>query len=282
MIRCLASILIALILAGPAAASELPIFDAHVHYSRDAWDSFTPAEIARLLEKAGVPRALVSSSPDDGTLMLQRFDPQRFVAELRPYRGTVNSGNWFGDDATPKYLSRRLQAGDYTGIGEFHLFDQKHAESATVRAVVKLALARKLILHVHADERVIDSLFAQSADLRILWAHAGMSTPPDVVAAYLDRYPRLWVELSFREDEILAGPSLAGDWLGAFKRHPDRFVIGSDTYITPRWYEYTSIIADHRRWLAMLPDDVARQIAYGNAVRLFGHGGLSILGVGKN
>ena len=54
-------------------------------------------------------------------------------------------------------------------------------------------------------------------------------------------------------------------------------MIGSDTYTNSRWEAYEAIIADHRRWLARLPAEVARAIAYRNAVRLFGAGGIERL-----
>ncbi|MCZ6862375.1 MAG: hypothetical protein O7I42_19240, partial [Alphaproteobacteria bacterium] len=55
-----------------AADQVLPIFDTHLHYSRPAWQSVAPQNAARKLEAAGVPRALVSSSPDAGSLTLRR------------------------------------------------------------------------------------------------------------------------------------------------------------------------------------------------------------------
>jgi len=48
--------------AMPVRAAELPIFDAHVHYSHDAWELLPPKEAVAVLRKAGVKRALVSSS----------------------------------------------------------------------------------------------------------------------------------------------------------------------------------------------------------------------------
>lgn len=52
-------------LAAPAA--QLPIFDAHIHYSLDTWDALPPKAAIALLREARVMRALVSSSNDDGT-----------------------------------------------------------------------------------------------------------------------------------------------------------------------------------------------------------------------
>ena len=50
------------------AESDLPLFDAHVHYNREAWEVLPPEAVITILDRAGVARALVSSTPDDGTL----------------------------------------------------------------------------------------------------------------------------------------------------------------------------------------------------------------------
>ena len=50
---------------------------------------------------------------------------------------------------------------------------------------------------------------------------------------------------------------------------PDRFLLGSDTWIPERWAAYGDIMAGYRGWLAQLPPAVAKQIAHGNARALF-------------
>ena len=80
--------------AGESGAADalLPIVDTHVHYSRDAWTSYPPAAVLKLFDQAGVRRAFVSSTPDDGTLRLFDQDHRRIVPILRPYRdGTAPS-----------------------------------------------------------------------------------------------------------------------------------------------------------------------------------------------
>ena len=97
-----------------------------------------------------------------------------------------------------------------------------------------------------------------------------MVEPPSVVSDVLDRYPSVVTEVSFRAGQIAPGGQLDPAWREAFRRHPDRFLIGSDTYVTSRWGEYSAIIDEHRGWLAQLPADVAQGIAYRNADRIFG------------
>lgn len=267
--------LMALALGQPpaAAAEELPIFDTHMHYSREAWAAYGPGRVFATLDAAGVARALVSSTPDEGTLMLYRHDKDRVVPILRPYHGDVNSGNWSRDPGVPAYIEERLRRGIYRGIGEFHLFDEGDARSAPVRRVVALAVARDIVLHVHAGAGPVRALFAIDAKVKVLWAHAGFSTPPEVVGELLDRFPGLSAEVAFRAADIAPGSLLDGAWRALFLRHPDRFMIGTDTYVTGRWDTYGGLVEEHRRWLAQLPGDVARAIAYGNAVARFGAGG---------
>ena len=255
------------------AEERLAIFDTHLHYSQDAWATYGPEAIVATLETANVVRALVSSTPDDGTLKLYRHDPARFVPILRPYRAGVGSSIWHLDPETPAYLARRLELGVHRGIGEFHLFDDAAATTPVVRQVAQMAVARGIVLHVHAGAGPVRALFEIEPGLTILWAHAGMSAEPPEIGALIERYPRLIVELAFRAGEIAPGGRLDPAWRELFTRHPERFMIGSDTYVTPRWGFYPAIIDEHRRWLTQLPRVVAEAIAHKNARRLFGAGG---------
>ena len=266
------------LLAGTAASAEpLPIFDTHIHYSSPAWPEYDPPAIRAKLDAAHVLRALVSSTPDDGTLRLHGLHPHRFVPVLRPYRAGVHSGNWFHDAPTADYVAARLRQGSYQGIGEFHLHSPEQARTDVVRKVARMAVERGIVLHVHADAAPVAALFALEPELKILWGHAGMVTPPEDIRRMMDRFANLWAELSFREGEILGSGDLHGAWRPLLIAHSGRFMIGSDTYTNSRWEAYEAIIADHRRWLARLPAEVARAIAYRNAVRLFGAGGIERL-----
>ena len=69
-----------------ALAKELPIFDAHIHYSHDAVENLPPEDVAKILRRAGVGKALVSSSDDRGTQLLKRAAPDIIVPALRPDR----------------------------------------------------------------------------------------------------------------------------------------------------------------------------------------------------
>ncbi len=117
------ALLVALIVvlggAAPAAA-QFPIFDAHIHYSRPDWDAYTPERVLSILAAAGVRRAIVSSTPDDGTLKLYEKAPKGIVPFLRPYRTRGDMGGWHSDTGVLAYVEERLKRGIYRGIGEFH------------------------------------------------------------------------------------------------------------------------------------------------------------------
>lgn len=252
--------------ASPSWAQQrFPIHDCHMHYSADAWSTYTPEQVVALMDRAGVLRALVSSSPDDGTLKLMEYAPMRFLPSLRPYRGKVHSGNWAQDGDTPGYLLERLAKSKYVAIGEFHLNDPADAETPTMKATVEHAAAQGLFLHIHSGAEAVRRVFAYAPMIKILWAHAGMSEPASVVGKMLDKYPNLSAELSFRAGDIDKGGSLDPQWRELLMRHKDRFVIGSDTYVTSRFGEYEALIDAHRAWLAQLPMPVAIAIAFRNA-----------------
>lgn len=252
----------------PGEAQEMPIFDAHIHYSYGDWDTLSPQQALALLERAGVRQALVSSTPDDGTLKLYQADPKRIIPFLRPYRTRGDMGGWHSDPAVQAYVEERLTRGVYKGIGEFHL-SAADTDKPVVKRLAELAAKQQLFLHAHVDEVAVERLLTLYPEVRILWAHAGMSSPVKEVGRLLDRYPKLWVELALRFD-VAPGGNLDPEWRALFLRHPDRFMVGTDTWTTSRWDSLVEEARATRRWLGQLPRNVADQIAYRNGERLFG------------
>lgn len=254
--------------AGIAAGQDPPIFDAHIHYSEPAWAPYPPEAVLAILDRAGVRRALVSSTPDEGTVRLYEKAPGRIVPILRPYRSRDDMGGWHQDPAVLAYVEERLKRGIYRGLGEFHL-SAGQTNSVVVQGFVRLALRDNLFLHAHVDEVAAEELLRLDPKLRVLWAHAGMSASPATVGGLLDRYPNLWVELALRFD-VAPGGNLDRAWRALFLRHPDRFMVGTDTWVNSQWDRLPEILDGFRAWLRQLPPDVAERIAYRNADRLFG------------
>ncbi len=247
----------------------LPIFDTHAHYSRNSWSVYSPQDIINKLINANVARALISSSPDEGTRRLYELDPVRIVPGLRPYHDDVTTTNWETSEKTLPYLEERIDSPIYVALGEIHVHVQ-NIESPIFQNAVKRALARNLILHIHSDAETIRAVYKIAPDAKILWAHAGLIESPQTVSQVLDEFPNLWTDISIREYSIAPNGKLSDEWSALFLKHPDRITIGSDTWIPERWTSYEKIIEHDRAWLNQLPREVAEQIAFRNAVKLFG------------
>jgi hypothetical protein len=258
---------LALALAPAPAAGQLPLFDAHIHYSRADWDAYTPERILSILARAGVRRALVSSTPDDGTLELYRRAPAGIVPSLRPYRTAADTSTWPRDPTVAAYVEERLQRGVYRAIGESH-FGVGDVGAPVVKRVAELAAQHGLVLWCHIDEAAAEAMLTTYPGVKLLWAHAGMAVPARRVGALLDRHPALWVELALRTDVAPDG-TLDPEWRAVFLRHPDRFLVGTDTWVTSRWERVRDAGEAAQRWLLQLPREVAEQIAWKNGDRLF-------------
>ena len=126
------------VVAPAAAQAPLPIFDAHLHYSHDAWERLPPKEAVALLRQAGLKRAMVSSSSDEGTQMLYAEAPDLVLPSLRPYRSRGEIGTWVKDPSIVTHLESRLKQFRYVAIGEYHVYGAD-ADLPVMRRVVQLA-----------------------------------------------------------------------------------------------------------------------------------------------
>jgi hypothetical protein len=267
------ALLVLIVLIGAAetparAAGEVVLFDGHLHYSAPDWTVDSPEQILGILDRAGIGRALVSSTPDEGTLKLYERDPRRIVPILRPYRTREDMSTWWRDPTVIPYLEERLARGVYKGIGEFHVHG-KAIRTPVLARVVELARERGLYLHAHSDDVAVAEMFAMESGSKIIWAHAGMSSGPQVVGALMDRHATLWADLSYRYGDVAPGGVLDPAWRTLLIRHADRFLLGSDTWTTSRWEQVSTMAAEARRFLEQLPPDVAEKIASKNIERMF-------------
>ena len=75
--------------------------------------------------------------------------------------------------------------------------------------------------------------------------------------------------MSYRSGITDGSGKLTAEWRTLFERYPDRFLLGSDTWVPERWASYGEIMSGYRAWLAQLSPTIAAQIASGNAKALF-------------
>lgn len=268
-------VLAGMLVASAPHAGPLPIFDAHLHYNDEARDRWPLPSVLALFREHGVRAILATSRPNDGTRALAeaaRASPTsapRVVPFVRPYREHADRATWFRDPAIYALIESELGRDiGWRGIGEFHLFGAADAGTPQVGRIVDLAVSRGLWLHAHCDEAALEALYRHDTRVKIVWAHSGFTVAPARLAEWLERHPSLVGELSYRYDVTSEG-RVTDAWRALLVRYPDRFVLGSDTWIDERWSRYGEIVALYRGWLAQLPPDVAAAIAYGNGERLF-------------
>jgi hypothetical protein len=275
-LRTLLSILFAAALSAIAPAytsaqERLPIFDAHMHYNWEPAPFLPPDKLLDVFRKNGVTGILSTSRPNDGThaLIAEKAKDIWIVPFIRPYRTRADIQTWFKDPAIYELIENEYKRGYFRGIGEFHIYGPA-ASSEIVGKIVRFALDRDLFLHAHCDEQALELLLGHDRNAKLIWAHTGFSVAPARVAELFEKYPHLMGELSFRGGITDGAGNLTPEWKELFARHSDRFLLGSDTWIHPRWEQYDEIMDGYRRWLAQLPPDQARRVAHENAARLFG------------
>ena len=251
--------------ASTLAQEQRPVIDVHIHYSQDAWTMLPPPEAIKVLRQAGLRKAFVSSSSDDGTQMLFKAAPELIVPVLRPYRSRGETGTWVKDPSVIAHVEARLKANTYAGIGEFHVYGAD-ADLPVMRRMVELAKERKIFLHAHSDADAVERMFKQNPQATVVWAHSGFDQA-DKVRAMLAKHKTLWADLAFRSDHAPSG-RLNATWRQLFLDYPDRFMVGTDTFTPERWHYVVETATYSRKWLADLPPEVADNIAYRNAERL--------------
>ena len=276
-------------LAAQAAPYSGPLFDAHLHYNQEAWNGQTGphplSDVLTRMQRNGVRAVLANSRPNDGTRALAEAGAATaqagvtVVPFVRLYRNRADYDNWFRDDTIYQMvqaeLARGTPAGPYQGLGEFHLYDSANANGPVARQLMALADSRGLAVLAHVDDVAIDLLMANTPSkgrqTRLIWAHTGIGgTPVARVDALMARYPLLMGELSYRPGLTCDGGMLCPEWRALLLKYPNRFVIGSDTWVNQRWQYYDELMQGYRTWLGGLPPEVARAIGWDNAAGWFG------------
>lgn len=133
-----------------------------------------------------------------------------------------------------------------------------------------------------------ERLLSHNRKAKIVWAHAGADPvgyfTPNLVRELLGRHPNL--ALSVRPTAPFPGSmvhpkgAINDDWIAVLRDYPDRFVIGSDSFVVakaytgaeaPRIFEQRAEIQRRgiRRLLSHLPAELARRIGYENAERIY-------------
>ena len=279
-------IVISLFALMPVQAADYsgPLFDAHLHYNDEAINGAHPiSDVLARMQRSGVKAIIANSRPNDGSKALAASPETRkagvtVVPFIRLYRNRADYDNWFRDETIYDMVQAEFargvtgdQAGPFKGIGEFHLYDSANANGPVAKKLMQFAVKNKLAVLAHVDDTAIDLLMAHAPDARLIWAHTGIGgASAERVDALFNKYPLLMGELSYRPGLTCDGGKLCAQWRTLLLKYPNRFMIGSDTWVNQRWQYYEELMKGYRVWLGDLPPDAARRIGWSNGADLFG------------
>lgn len=273
------------LICAQAADYNGPLLDAHLHYNDDAQSPHPIPDVLARMQRNGVKAIVANSRPNDGTKSLAAAKDQTAKAGvtvipfIRLYRNRADYDNWFRDETIYQMvqdeLARGTAVGAYKGIGEFHLYDSANANGPVAAKLMRLAEEKQLAILAHVDDVAIDLLMAHTASkgqkAKLIWAHTGIGGAPAArVRALMRKYAGLMGELSYRPGLTADNGQLTPEWRALILEFPDRFMIGSDTWVNQRWLYYDDLMKGYRTWLGGLPIDTARKVAWENGAALFG------------
>lgn len=157
-------------------------------------------------------------------------------------------------------------------------------DGAVIRALFALAAKYEAFVGFHMEGDAdsvaqLERLAASNRRGKILLNHCGVNLPPAEIDRLLTAHLNLFCEVSVRYPptrgpgstmtEIFNARTINAGWKDVIVKHADRFMVGTDAAGDNA--KYIEAIATVRSGLlANLPIDVARKVAYGNAVALFG------------
>lgn len=133
-----------------------------------------------------------------------------------------------------------------------------------------------------------ERLLSHNRKTKIVWAHAG-SDPvgfytPELARTLLNKHPNLYcsIRTTLNRNNPMRHPKrgINGDWIDVLKKFPDRFVMGTDSFVLtpgytgpngPRIFEQRSWIQREgaNKVLSHLDRGLARKIARENAIRIY-------------
>lgn len=163
------------------------------------------------------------------------------------------------------------------------------AHHKAVHKIMRLAAREKLPVLLHSNitsERedapiylkdLIDIL-SKNLDVNIIWAHAGTSTEiyqrnsltflPSTISDLMNQFDNLYILLSWTAKKLIynADNKPNTEMIELVIKHPDKFMVGSD--LVGRFDSLEKIVNGYDAFLDMLPENIAKKVAYANFLRI--------------
>jgi hypothetical protein len=159
--------------------------------------------------------------------------------------------------------------------------ETSRADHPALKAVYELAAERDLPVWVHSNIGTVgleDPIYLEemrnavrdNPRTRFVWCHVGYSrnlkipTLAQVADDMLNKYPNLWVDLSWVVYESVVAPGGKVDprWVALIEKYPGRFLIGSDKI--GKWATYKAEIRKYEPLLKALKPAVAQAVCADN------------------
>lgn len=207
------------------------------------------------------------------------------------------------DKLAVEHIQRMLDwyPGLWAGIGEvmtrhddltaFTYGEPPRANHEALSAVYELAAKNNLPVLLHSNitsVRMREPLYLgeleealiKNPKTRFIWAHAGtsdsinrrmnMSFLDNEVSRLLDAYDNLWIDLSWSilDEYVLTSDQddVRTHWLNIIRRHPDRFIIGSD--LVGKFDNLGQKMKEFDVLLDELSEEQAQMVAHDNLHRI--------------
>jgi hypothetical protein len=201
----------------------------------------------------------------------------------------------------------------HISLADKHGYSFVPADHPLLKALADVAAKRRLPIDLHMDAvakpmkppvhlaglpnnpdtfpetlSALDRLLGHNPKATIIWAHGGTDHlgdfDPRSISALMDKHDNLFVSLKVvgpkagTHNRLFKRSAVMPEWLSLFRRHPDRFVIGTDSfYVDPNargpGMQFAATSKNRLRatqaFLRLLPSDLARKLARENAISLY-------------
>lgn len=206
----------------------------------------------------------------------------------------------------------------HISLNDQHAYEAIPADDELVKILVDVVAKHDLVIDVHFDPvlasmakparltspnnpatfeanfEAFERMLAHNRKAKIVWAHAGGVDmlghyTPQLVASLLEKHPNLYFSLRpmGRDPGVMLqvgggpkGKRLNPEWVAVVEKYPDRFVMGSDSFLVADSAQRVGaarIFAENsarmrqaiRDVLSALKPEIARKVGYENAERLY-------------
>lgn len=287
-----------LLLVQPLEAGDLYFVDAHSQVD----ETVDLNSVLSLMQQAGVRHTILSTRGKRKGSDLVAF-AARHASRITPAVRTKGASYAEGSPKYFRMLDAQVASGKYGAMAEVLLYHAKKGGKAPEyrllpqEKVVVAALqhARRhdwpFVIHIEfaalsgqdrqALMQAMETLLKKHPRMNFVLTHMGQ-LGPEMVSRLIDQHENLYFHTGWTNPaavgrsnqpwvNLFEGERFAAAWRELMRAHPDRFVFALDNVFAGHWQPdfYQEQVRLWKTALSDLPAEAARQIAHGNAERLW-------------